>query len=452
VRNESVTGVGSGRHGGSRKVSSVRRRIALAQVFTHREPALLVSGQAVSSFGDGVANIALTILVLDTTHSASRLAWFAAARMVPTVAFLLIGGAIVDRVSRRLLLLASDASRALLTGGLVALIVAHQLTFTDLLLFAVAFGCFDALFMPAISAITPEIVPEDLLPAMNAVRPLSGQLVGNMIGPAVGGLILAAWSTAWALGIDAGTFVVSAGAIALMRPTPTPSRHEETTVWRDIREGLGYVRRTSWIWTTLTAVTFTNALVLTPSFVLVAFYLRHDLHTSKEALGFAFAAMGASGALGALVAGSRRTPRRRVRTAWAYWTVCTGSAFIFAVSTNFWEAVAFPVICSPFIVLGNVVWETLMQEEIPRELLGRVSSVDWFVSLGLSPVGLVVAGSLATVMGVRAYFGVMAAITIVPGLLIIASRKVNAVDAARVSAGRGGALAPGAPAPSESPS
>ncbi len=429
----------------------MRRRLALAQIFTHRDPALLVSGQAVSSFGDGVANIALTLLVLDTTHSASRLAWFAAARMVPTVGFLLLGGAIVDRLSRRLLLLASDASRAVLTGGLVALIVAHHLTFTDLLVFAVAFGCFDALFMPAISAITPEIVPEDLLPAMNAVRPLSGSLVGNMIGPAVGG-VLAAWSTAWALGVDAMTFVVSAGAIALMRPTPKPARREETSVWRDIREGLGYVRRTKWIWTTLSAVTLSNALVLTPSFVLVAFYLRHDLHTSKEALGFAFAATGASGAIGAVIAGSRRTPRRRVRTAWAYWTICTGSAFIFAVSTNYWEAVAFPVICSPFIVLGNVVWETLMQEEIPRELLGRASSVDWFVSLGLSPVGLVVAGSLATTMGVRAYFGVMAAVCIVPGLLIMASRSVNVVDAARVSAGRAGALAPGAPAPSESPS
>jgi MFS family permease len=429
----------------------VRRRLALAQVFTHREPALLVSGQAVSSFGDGVANIALTILVLDTTHSASRLSWFVAARMAPTVAFLLLGGAIVDRVSRRALLLLSDSSRALLTGGLVALILSHELTFADLLIFSVAFGCFDALFMPAISAITPEIVPEELLPAMNAIRPLSGNLVGNMIGPAVGGA-LAAWSTAGALGVDALTFVVSAGALALMRPTPAPTRHEETSVWRDIRAGLGYVRRTPWIWTTLAAVTFVNALVLTPSFVLVAFYLRHDLHTSKEALGFAFAAMGASGALGAVVAGSRRTPRRRVRTAWAYWTVCSGSAFIFAVSTNYWEALAFPVICSPFIVLGNVVWETLMQEEIPRELLGRVSSVDWFVSLGLSPVGLVVAGSLATVMGVRAYFGVMAAVTLVPGLLIIASRRVNAVDAARVSAGRGGAPAPGTPAPSESPS
>ncbi|HEV2427430.1 MAG TPA: MFS transporter, partial [Acidimicrobiales bacterium] len=297
----------------------MRRRNAIVQVFRHREPALLVSGQTVSNFGDGVAAVALTLLVLDTTHSASRLAWFAAARIVPTVAFLLIGGAIVDRVSRRVLLLISDASRAVLTGGLVALIVARQLTYTDLLVFAVAFGCFDALFMPAISAITPEIVPEDLLPAMNAVRPLSNQLTGNMIGPAVGGALYAI-SAAWAIGVDALTFVVSAGALVLMRPTPRPHREKETSVWRDIREGVGFVRRTKWIWTTLAAVTFTNALVLTPSFVLVAFFLRHDLHSSNEAVGFAFAAGGVGGAIGAVIAGSRPTPRRRIRVTWIYWT------------------------------------------------------------------------------------------------------------------------------------
>lgn len=428
----------------------MRRRLAIIQVFRHREPALLVSGQTVSNFGDGVAAVALTLLVLDTTHSASRLAWFAAARMVPTVAFLLVGGAIVDRVSRRLLLLASDASRALLTAGLVALIVAHHLTFTDLLVFGVLFGCFDALFMPAISAITPEIVPEDLLPAMNAVRPLSNQLIGNMIGPAVGG-VLAAVSTAWALGVDSITFVVSAGALVLMRPTPRPARHEATSVWRDIREGVGYVRRTKWIWTTLAAVTFTNALVLTPSFVLVAYFLRHDLHSSKEMVGFAFAAGGVSGAIGAVIAGSRPTPRRRIRVTWTYWTICTAAGFVFAVATNYWEAIAFPVIASPFIIMGNVIWESLMQSEIPRELLGRASSVDWFVSLGLSPVGLVVAGSMASAIGIRTYFGVMSAVTIVPGLLILASRSINEIDAGRVRAGPAGALSPGEAAASESP-
>jgi MFS family permease len=100
----------------------VNKKLAILQLARHRQPALLIAGQTVSNFGDGVALVALTLLVLDTTGSVSKLAWFAAARITPTVIFLLVGGVIVDRYSRRLLLLISDLSRAVLTAGLVALL------------------------------------------------------------------------------------------------------------------------------------------------------------------------------------------------------------------------------------------------------------------------------------------------------------------------------------------
>ena len=78
---------------------------ALLTLFTHRNPALLLSGQAISNFGDGVANVAFSLLVIDTTHSAAKLGWFTAARIVPMVLFVLVGGALVDRLPRRALML-----------------------------------------------------------------------------------------------------------------------------------------------------------------------------------------------------------------------------------------------------------------------------------------------------------------------------------------------------------
>src|ERR1700689_2348170 len=176
--------------------SSVKKKLALVQLAKHREPRLLVTGQTVSQFGDGVALVALTLLVLDTTHSVSKLAWFAAARMAPLVIFL--------------------------------------------------FGTFDAVFMPAMTALTPEIVPEELLPAMNAVRPLANNLMGSMIGPAVGGVIAAA-STSWAIGVDCGTFLVSASALFLMKPTPSPRRTPGSSMLSEIKEGVRFVRRTRWL-------------------------------------------------------------------------------------------------------------------------------------------------------------------------------------------------------------
>jgi MFS family permease len=414
----------------------MKKRLALVEIFRHREPRLLISGQTISGFGDGVANVALTLLVLDITHhSVSKLSLFAAARMIPMVAFLLIGGAIVDRFSRRLLLLLSDLSRAVLTAAVVVLIITGTLHYFELLIFAFLFGAFDALFMPAISALTPEIVPEDLLGAMNAVRPLSNSFVGNMLGPAAGGL-LAAWSTSFALGVDAATFVASTFFLLLMRPTPSPPRSEGTSMLDEIRIGLRYVRRTTWIWTTLAAVSLPNALVFVPMSVLLPYYLLHDLHTSKEVVGYLFATFGLAGTLGAIFAGSMKTPRHRIRVMWIIWSIGTLSALIMGVATHSWEVLLVPIISAPTMYIGNVIWESMLQSEVPRELLGRVSSVDWFVSLGISPVGLIVAGFLASRYGVRDYFVVTSLVCFVPGLFIIISKKVNEIDVARVSVDR----------------
>jgi MFS family permease len=410
----------------------MKKRFPLLNLLSHREPALLISGQTISNFGDGVALVALTLLILDRYHSATLLAWFAAARMIPLVAFILVGGAIVDRFSRRVLLLLSDSMRALLTGALTLLLVSNELHYWELITFGVLFGLFDALFMPAITSITPEIVPEDLLPAMNAVRPLSSNLVGNMIGPAVGGVI-AAFSTSWAIGIDAGTFVASASFLFLMRPTAPPARTEGTSMIDEIRSGLRYVRSNIWIWTTLVSVTFVNALVFVPMSVLIPFFLRHTLHTSSQIVGVSFAVAGLSGTFGALLASSVKVPRRRIRIMWTYWLVGTLAALIIGVATNYWEVFLFPLLASPGMILGNVIWESMIQSEVPRELLGRVTSVDWFLSLGLSPVGLVVAGSLASAIGVRTYFVAAALFSSIPGAMILLSRRMNAIDRERVN-------------------
>jgi DHA3 family tetracycline resistance protein-like MFS transporter len=159
--------------------------------------------------------------------------------------------------------------------------------------------------------------------------------------------------------------------------------------------------------------------------------LRHNLHVSKVYVGYAFAISGVAGALGALVSSNLKIPRRRVRRMWTYWSIGTLSALIFTVATNVYEVFVVALVMTPMMILGNVIWETMMQSEVPTELLGRVNSVDWFVSLGISPIGIVVAGSLAASIGVRAYYLIFSLVATVPGIIILASRRANAVDAGR---------------------
>jgi MFS family permease len=404
----------------------------MAQVFRHREPTLLITGQTISNFGDGVSTVALTLLVLHLTNSALALSLFGVARTVPLVAFLLVGGAIVDRHSRRLLLLLSDTVRALVTGGIVVLALVHQLHYGDLLLAAFIFGAFDAIFMPAISALTPEIVPDDLLGAMNALRPLSGNFVGGMIGPAVGGLI-AAWSTTFALGIDASTFVASAIALSLMRATPKPARTEETSMIHEISEGLRFVRKHTWIWATLADAAIVNALLFTPVFMLMPYFLVHSLHAPTFYVGLMFAASGLSGAIGTIIVGSRQPPRRRIRLMWTVWLFAGLSALIVVWATDVWQVFFVPIVMTPLLFYGNVIWESMLQLETPKELLGRVTSVDWFVSLGLSPLGLILAGILVKAIGFRVYVLGAVIACVAPSIVGILSKRVNAIDDDRLA-------------------
>ncbi len=429
----------------------MKKKLALVQLAKHREPRLLVTGQTVSQFGDGVALVALTLLVFETTHSASKLAWFAAARMAPLVIFLLVGGAIVDRFSRRTLLIISDCARALLTAVLVVLIATGHLKFYELLVFAVLFGTFDAVFMPAMTALTPEIVPEELLPAMNAVRPLSNNLMGSMIGPAVGGVIAAA-STSWAIGVDCATFLVSAGALFLMKPTPSPQRTPGSSMLSEIKEGVRYVRHTRWLRTGLLAAGIGNAVLFTPFPVLIPFFLLHNLHESKQVVGYTLGVAGLAAVLGALIAANMKTPRRRIRVMWSIWTLGSLAALIIAFATHYWEVLIYPVVAEPLLLIGNVIWESMMQTEVPRDLLGRASSVDWFVSLALAPFGIVLAGILATEWGVRTYFLVMSLVAAAPGIWILLSRKINEVDKGRVKGSAAAAPSPVTFPQGESPS
>jgi len=408
----------------------VATKPALLTLFTHRNPALLLSGQAISNFGDGVANVAFSLLVIDTTHSAAKLGWFTAARIVPMVLFVLVGGALVDRLPRRALMLWSDIGRGVLTAGLTVLVVTRHLHFIDLLVFGGLFGTFDAVFTPAFSALVPEITPEELLPAMNGARPVAMMLLGNTLGPAIGGLLVSV-STSLAIGLDAATFALSALTLAVLRVPPAIERTATTSMTHEIKEGLLFVRRAPWMLWTLIVVTFVNGLVFFPSSVLIPYFLRVTLHDTKSTVGLAFALFGVAGAAGGLLSSNLKMPRRRVRRMWTYWTLGTASALAFAIGSNFWIVMIFPVVAGLMMPLGGTIWESMLQIEVPRELLGRVSSVDWFVSFAMSPVGIVVASALSSHIGVAHYFELAVAVC-APGVLyVLLSPHVNSVDAQR---------------------
>jgi predicted MFS family arabinose efflux permease len=366
----------------------------------HRDFALLWSGQSVSLVGDGVYTVALALETLRIDNHPLALSLVLAARLLPTVLLLVVGGVIVDRIPRRFAMLASDSSRGVTVTIIAVLVALGTLQIWELVVLSIVFGAADALFYPAATAVTPEILPAELLVQGSALNHTSQTVAQSLIGPALGGLVVAALGYEWGFAIDAASFAVSAGCVVAMasRPRPEPSGRSALA---DARDGLRYVRSQRWLWVSLVGAGLANFIAFSPLAVLVPLLIRNVLHQGPVALGLVLATGGVGGGVVAVLVARFGAPRLRITWMWGGWGIAGGAIIVIALAPNVWIAGAGVFIVIGGLMLGNVLWSPMMQELVPPELLGRASSVDWLLSLSLSPLGVLVAGAAAGVIGTR---------------------------------------------------
>ncbi len=366
----------------------------------HRDFALLWSGQAVSQLGDGVFTVTLAIEALRLDHRAIGLSYVLAARLLPAVLFTLAGGVLVDRVPRRLAMLASDLARGAAVAIVTVLVATGEIHLTWLVLMAFVFGLGDAVFFPAAMAITPELLPSELLVGASALNGTSLQVAGVLIGPAVGGLLVGFLGTAWGFGIDAVSFLVSAAAISAMsaRSSPMPSGHSPL---EDLREGLRFCRSRRWLWVSMLGASLGNFVAFSPLGAMIPLLVKHVLHGGGVALGLVLAAGGLGGATATVIAGRRRPPRRRLVHLWVGWGLSGVGVLGLGFVPDLWLAGGVVFVTYGLDAYGSVMFNPLIQEGVPEALLGRVSSVDYLFGFALSPLGLVAAGAAADAIGVR---------------------------------------------------
>ena len=378
----------------------VRRRVGSLEALGHRDFALLWSGQAVSLLGDGIFTVALALEALRLSKGPYALSFVLAARLVPTVVFLVVSGALIDRLPRRLVLLVSDAVRGAAVLAIAVLTAVHELRVWHLVVMALVFGTADAFFLPASTAIVPELVPAELLTSAAALESSSWVAAQNLIGPAVGGILVAALGSALSFGADAASFAVSATCIGAMRlrPRPAPSGR---SILHDVRAGMAYVRSQRWLWATILAAAVANFAGFAPTGVLLPLLIRRTLGAGPAALGFVLAAGGLGGLVGALAVGRFGAPRRRITAMWLSWGLSNLALIGMGVSPNLWVLGAMSAVGFALLMYGGTLWNPIMQQLVPAEMLGRASSVDWLVSLSLTPAGVLAAGATAAVFGPR---------------------------------------------------
>ncbi|HUY48656.1 MAG TPA: MFS transporter [Streptosporangiaceae bacterium] len=222
-----------------------------------------------------------------------------------------------------------------------------------------------------------------------------------LAGPAAGGVIVAAAGTSWAFGMDAMSFAVSAACLLVMRVTARPRPAPGVSIIRQMSDGLRYTRSQPWLWWSMAALGIANVASFVPIYILQALLVQSVFRAGSLALGLLYASNGLGRLLAAVYVKRRGAPRRRVLAMWLAWSAEGICAVFVGLSPDLIVAAIF--ICAIGVCgsYGNVLWFPALQETVPADLLGRVSSLDWLVSLALAPLGTVLGGALAGIVGVR---------------------------------------------------
>jgi DHA3 family tetracycline resistance protein-like MFS transporter len=294
----------------------------------------------------------------------------------------------------------ADVVRAVAVACLAALIFADALRLWELVALVAIYGCGTAFFTPAFEAIVPDLLPAADLPSANSLDQLVRPIALRLLGPLLGGWLVAA-GAGLAFAVDAASFAASAVAVLLLRPRRHGSP-EQPSHAAAVREGLAFIRRRVWLWGTLVAAAGAYLVFLGPSEVLLPYMVKNELHASAGDLGLVFAA-GGLGAIGAAIwMGQRGHPRRDVTVMYLTWTLATLAIAGYGLATAAWQLMAACLVFNALETAGTIVWATVKQRHVPAAMLGRVSSLDWLISIGLLPISFALTAPVAAAVGVRA--------------------------------------------------
>jgi MFS family permease len=363
-----------------------------------RDFLLLWTGLTVSLLGDGVFVVAVAWQAYELSDSPTALSMVMLAMTVPHVLLLLFGGVVSDRSDRRTVMLVSDIVRggALATAALLSL--SGTLTLGRLGAIAALYGAGTAFFGPAFDAIVPDIVPRALWPQANALEQLVKPLTLRMAGPALGGVIIAFGGSGTAFLFDAATFFASACTIWALRTRHQTDRHVGSLT-TELKEGLMYVRSHVWLWGTFASAAFAYMMFMGPVEVLLPFIVKEQMHRSAAELGLVFAVGGIGSIVAAVMMGVRRQPRQSITFIYLTWTLSTLTLVGYGLAGTVWFLLVPSFLFNLLESAGTIVWSTLKQERVPPHLLGRVSSLDWLISIGLMPVSFALTGPMSALVG-----------------------------------------------------
>jgi hypothetical protein len=392
------------------------------EVLHERSFARYLAASTVSTLGSGMAMVALAFAVLEF-GGATDLGIVLLAREIPIIVLLLLGGVFADRLPRRTILVGTDLVKGAAQVVTAILLFSGTATVWNVALAQMVFGVAAAFSRPATIGLVKEAVSDARLQEANALLGLSNSVL-SIAGPAIGALTVAAGSPAWAIAIDSITFFASAALTASMHLAPTV-RAASASILRDLREGWHEFVTRSWAVAIVVSFGLFQLTYFPALLVLGPLVAKQELG-GVGAWGMILAVESAGAVVGGLFALRLRVKRPLVATqllvmpaglllaAIAVPVALVGIAVVsFAVGVGF--------------ALGNTLWITTLQRNVPEHALSRISSFDWIGSVALNPIGYVLIGPIAAAIGTAEALAVAAVLNIAVCLSVVLVPSVRAI-------------------------
>jgi MFS family permease len=401
------------------------RRATGGSLWSLRDFRQLWLGESVSKVGSQLTTLALPVLAVGTLHAGAReMGVLTACEMM---AFLVVGlpaGAWVDRWHKRRVLIVNDLLRALALGSIPVAWALHALTLAQLFVVAAIAGIGTVFFDVAYQSYLPHLVASDQLVAGNA-RLQASESVAQVGGPALGAALLRVVAAPALIGIDAISFLFSAGAIGrIQTPEILPARQTRRPLRVEIAEGMRFVIRHPLL-RRITACTSISNFFFSMGFALFVLLLLRDLHLHPSAVGVVFSVWAVGGLVGALVA--ERAARtvgegRAIPLSVLAMVPCAAATPIAAMLAP--EVPPIPLLAVggffafAFNVIYNVTQVSFRQRVCPPELLGRMNASVRFIVWGTLPIGALIGGALGEWLGLRPTLWIGAAGTLLASLWV----------------------------------
>ncbi|MCC2324224.1 MFS transporter [Bacillus wiedmannii] len=359
-------------------------------------------GQLLSTLGSSITMIILPVVVYSLTGSTVVMGMTMAMYMLPNILTLPFAGLVVDRIDRVKLMLFTDIIRCVLMLLLATLIFMDVLTIPLLYVLVALYGLMEGIFQPAYAAVRAKVFVAEIRNAANALTQMSNQVI-RLIGPALGGLIISVASAGIGFGLDAVTYLLSFLCLLFLREIKfkkvNPIEKRKVDYKQEFMEGVFVLKSHPWLWITILAFSFINICYAGIIVVLIPWLFNVHHHFEAYVYGLGMASSGVGAVIAALIFGGRERWHKRGLLAYGG-VLISGCALLIMPFIAWAPALIGLMAIEGFgMMIFGLIWETSLQELVPEEAFGRVASLDMLGSFALLPLGYVVVGWLATVIG-----------------------------------------------------